>query len=257
MFCTILRQVAWPALFIFIIMAHMHLTQDHRVDSTLALRWERRSALEQQFHGVRLCAYTYITSITQILYLVSIGQRHVPLHLMVWQPWLLPVSYFAAKFCHSTSLVVSVEGHHQTCIPLQESLTAHWVVVTKSIPVFEGVLLLFHIFFCSGALAMTHLSCQIIPLLSVSPPRHIQAIDLLWIALTGSHWQMCPWHRHMLSIGPISWMWMRYIFGSQGMIWWWILHWASKSSTEQSSRNVIYLLALALHMLPASQLNGQ
>ena len=57
-----------------------------KFDSTLALPWERRSASEQQFHGVRLCAYTYIyiTPITQILYLVSIGQSHVPLHLMVW-----------------------------------------------------------------------------------------------------------------------------------------------------------------------------
>jgi hypothetical protein len=56
----------------------------------------------------------------------------------------------------------------------------------------------------------------------------------------------------MLSIGSISWMWMHYIFGLQGLIWWWILHSASKSSTEQSSRNVIYLLAPTIHMLPAS-----
>ncbi len=42
------------------------LTQDRWVDSTLVLPWERRSALEQQFHGVRLCAFTYITPI-QIL----------------------------------------------------------------------------------------------------------------------------------------------------------------------------------------------
>ncbi len=155
MFCTVLRQVAWPALFIFIIMACMHLTQDHQVDSTLALPWERRSASEQQFHGVGLCVYTSITPITQILYLVSIGQRHVPLHLMVWWPWLVPVSCFATRFCHCTSLVVSVEGHHQTCLPLQESLTARCVVVTKSMPVFEGMLLHFHIFYYSGALAMT------------------------------------------------------------------------------------------------------
>ncbi len=119
MFYTILKQVAWPTLFIFIIMARMHLTQDHWVDSTLALPWERRSASEQHFHGVRLCAYTYITPFMQILYLVSIGQHHVPLHLMVWWPWLLPLSCFAARFCHSTSLVVSVEGHHQTCLPLK------------------------------------------------------------------------------------------------------------------------------------------
>ncbi len=224
-----------------------------RVDSTLALPWKRRSASEQQFHGVRLCTYTYITPIMQILYLVSIGPHHVPLHLMVWRPWLLPVSWFATRFCHYTSLVISVEGHHQTCLPLQKSLTAHCVVVAKSMPVFEGMLLHFRIFYSSGELAMTHLSCRTIPFLSVSPPQHIQAIDLLCFALTGSHWQMCPCHRHMLSISPISWMWMRYIFGSQGVIWWWILHWASKSSTEQSSRNVIYLLALALHMMPASK----
>jgi hypothetical protein len=192
MFCTILTRVAWPALFIFIIMARMHLTQDHRVDSTLALPWERRSALEQQFHGVRLCAYTYITPITQILYLVSIRQCHVPLHLMVWWPWPVPVSCFAARFCHCTSLVVSVEGDHQTCLPLQESSTTRCVVMTKSMPVFEGVLLHFHIFYCSGALAMTHLSCRTIPPFSVNPPQHIQPIDLLCFALTGSHWQMYP-----------------------------------------------------------------
>ena len=64
------------------------------------------------------------------------------------------------------------------------------------------------------------------------------AIDLLCLALTGSHWQMCPCHRHMLSIGPISWMWMCSTFGSQGMIWWWILRSASshlqKSPQEMS-----------------------
>ncbi len=68
---------------------------------------------------------------------------------------------------------------------------------------------------------------------SVSPPWHIQAIDLLCFALTGSHWQMCPWHRCILSIGPISWMWMHYAFGSQGMIWWWML--CSASSNLQNS----------------------
>ncbi len=73
--------------------------------------------------------------------------------------------------------------------------------MTKSMPVFKGVLSHFHIFYCSGALAiMTHLSWCIIPPLSVNPPQHIQAIDLLCFALTGSHWQMCPWHRHMMSV---------------------------------------------------------
>ncbi len=130
---------------------------------------------------------------------------------------------FCRKICHCTRFVVSVEGHHQTCIPLQESLTARCIVMTKCMPVFEGVLLHLPLFYCSGALAMTHLSCCSIPLLSVSPQQHIQVIDLLCFALTGSHWKMCPWHRHMLSIGPIGWMWMGYTFGSQGMIWWWIL----------------------------------
>jgi hypothetical protein len=54
-------------------------------------------------------------------------------------------------------------------------------------PVFEGMLLQIPIVLFSGALAMIHLPCQIIPLLSVSPPQHIQSIDLLCFALTGSH----------------------------------------------------------------------
>ncbi len=217
-------------------------------DSTLALPWERRSALEQQVYGVKLCAYTIITPTMQILYLFSIGRRHVP--LQVWWPWLLTVSCFAARFW---SLVVSVEGHHQTCLPLQESLTAHCVAMTKCMPVFEGVLLHFNVFYCSGALAMTHLSCRIIPLKFVSLPWHIQAINLLCLALTGSHWQMCPLHRHMLSIGPISWMCMRYTLGSQGMIRWWILHWASKhlqNSPQQIS--FIFWHRLSTCCLPPS-----
>ncbi len=100
--------------------------------------------------------------------------------------------------------------------------------MTKCMPVFEGVLLHFNIFYCSGALAMTHLSCCIIPLKFVSLPWHIQAINLLCLALTGLHWQMFPWHKHMSSIGPISWMWMRYTLGSQGMVRWWILYSASR-----------------------------
>ncbi len=94
-------------------------------------------------YGVKPCVYTNITLIMQILYLISIGQRHVRLHLMVWWPWLLPVSCFAARFCHCTSLVVDVEGHHQTCLPLQESLTACCMVMTTCMPVFKGVLLHF------------------------------------------------------------------------------------------------------------------
>ncbi len=47
-----------------------------------------------------------------------------------------------------------------------------------------------------------------------------------WPTLLCLNWftlAMCPWHRHMLSIGPIRWMWMCCTFGSQGMFWWWIL----------------------------------
>jgi hypothetical protein len=43
-------------------MAYMHLTQDHRVDSTLALPWERRSALEQQISGVQAVCVAPISS---------------------------------------------------------------------------------------------------------------------------------------------------------------------------------------------------
>ncbi len=161
--------------------------------SSLILLWRclGRGGLLRNRHlmGYRLCAYTNITPTTQIFYVVSIGWRHVPLHLLVWWPQLLPVFCFAARPCHRTSLVVSVEGHRQTCLPLQESLTARCVVITICRPVFQGMLLQIPIFLFSGALAMIHLPCQIIPLLSVSLPQHIQAIDLLYFALTGSHWQ--------------------------------------------------------------------
>ncbi len=43
------------------------------------------------------------------------------------------------NFCHFKSLVGSIEGHHQTCLPLQESLTAQCVVMTICMPVFEGM----------------------------------------------------------------------------------------------------------------------
>ncbi len=118
--------------------------------------------------GYRLYAYTNIIPTMQTLYLISIGQGHVSLHLLVWWPRLLPVSCFATRLCHCTSLVVSVEGQHQTCLPLQESLTAHCIVMTICMPVFEGMLLQIPFFYFSGALAMIQLPCQIIPLLSVA-----------------------------------------------------------------------------------------
>ncbi len=95
------------------------------------------------------------------------------------------------------SLVFGVEGHHQTCLPLQESLTAKLCCLTKCEPVSEGLMLQILIFYCSGALAMIHLSCRTIPLLSVSQPRYIWA-DLLSLTLTGSHRQMCPCLRYIL-----------------------------------------------------------
>ena len=94
---------------------------------------------------------------------------------------------------------VCVKGHHQTCLPLQESLTASFVVMTKCKPVFDGLMLQFLIFYCSGALAMIHLSCRTIPLLSVSQPRYIWAIDLS-LTLIDSHRQMCPCLRYMFSM---------------------------------------------------------
>jgi hypothetical protein len=160
-------------------MAYMHLPQDHRVDSTLALPWERRPALEHQFLGCKLWRSTnIITPSTQIPYLVSIGWRHVPSYFGEVTMALVYSTCFVARFCHYMSLVFCVEGHHQTCLPLQESLTASCVVMTTCEPVVSGLLLQFLIFYRSGALAMIHLSCRTIPLLSVSQPRSICAIDL-------------------------------------------------------------------------------
>jgi hypothetical protein len=72
--------------------------------------------------------------------------------------------------------------------------------MTKCKPVFVGLMLQFLIFYCSGALAMIHLSCRTIPLHSMSQPRYIWAIDLLSLTLIGSHRQMCPCLMYMLSI---------------------------------------------------------
>jgi len=182
-------------------MAYMHLTQDHRVDSTLALPWERRSALKHQFLGCKLWRSTdIVTPSTQIPYLVSIGWRHVPSYFGEVTMALVYSPCFVARFCHYMSLVFCVEGHHQTCLPLQESLTAKFCCPTKCEPVSEGLMLQFLIFYCSGALAMIHLSCRTIPFLSVSQPGYIWATDLLSLTLTGSHQQMCPCLRYMLSM---------------------------------------------------------
>jgi len=54
-------------------------------------------------------------------------------------------------------------------------------------------------------------------------------------------------------------MWMHGIFGSQGMIWWWIHRLASShlQKSPQETRSVIYLLAPAIQILPASQVSDR
>ncbi len=71
-------------------------------------------------------------------------------------------------------------------------LDSNCVVMTKCKPVFYGLILQFLIFYRPGALATIYLSCHTIPLLSVSQPQYISAIDLLSLTLIGSHRQMCP-----------------------------------------------------------------
>ena len=74
--------------------------------------------------------------------------------------------------------------------------------MTKSKPVFEGLMLRFAISYllllrstCHDPSFMPHY-----PFLSVSQPRYIWATDLLSLTLTGSHRQMCPCLRYMLSM---------------------------------------------------------
>ncbi len=103
-------------------MAYMHLTQDHWVDSTLALPWEKRSALEHQFYGVQAvcvhhhhpyyakpvpCQYQSLLStigpfglVTMALVIILFCRKVLPLHklgIMCWgtppylptTPWIL------------------------------------------------------------------------------------------------------------------------------------------------------------------------
>ncbi len=104
-------------------------------DSTLALPWERRSASEQQFNGLQAeCVHQHHPYYAN----PSLGQYwttscSIALYGLVTMA--LASILLATKFCHCTSLVVSVEGYHQTWQPLQESLTACCSVMTKCMPV--------------------------------------------------------------------------------------------------------------------------
>ena len=62
MICSVQHWGEMPGPHFSLFMAYMHLTQDHRVDSTLALPWERRSALEQQISGVQAVCVAPISS---------------------------------------------------------------------------------------------------------------------------------------------------------------------------------------------------
>ncbi len=205
--------------------------------------------------GQAVCV-PYITPITQILYLVSIGQHHVPLHLMVWWPLLLPVSCIATRFCHCTSLIVSVEGHHQTCLLLKNPLPQvvwSWPKACLSLKACCCIFI--------SSIAQEHLPWPIFhvaPSLSFLWARHNTTKLLTYSVLPKLvHTDKCAhgigicWGL-VLSVGCKC-----AIFGSQDVIWWWIWHWASKSSTEQFSRNVIYLLAPAIHMVFASHVYDQ
>ncbi len=96
------------------------------------------------------------------------------------------IACFAAQFCHHKSLVFCVEGHHQTCLPLQESLTAHCVVTTKCMPVVEGMLLDFLI-----SIAQEHLPWPIFHV-TWSPSflwaRHDTSQPSQWPTLSCLNW---------------------------------------------------------------------
>ena len=221
-------------------MAYMHLTQDHWVDSTLVLPWERRSALEHQFLGCKLWRSTNIvTPATQILYLVSIGRRHVP-SIFWWGDHgsyqylvcrkVLPITrawYFVLRdttepACHSKNPWPHIMlSRPHACL----SSKACYCIFLSSIAQEHLPWPIFHVTWFPSILWAHHDTSSNWPTLSC----------LNWFTLA-----MCPWHRHMLSIGPISWMWTCSTFGSQGMIWWWILR-PTSSHLQKSPQEMSFI----------------
>ncbi len=129
---------------------------------------------------------------------------------------------FSSSNC--TSLVVSVEGHHQTAYHSKNP----WPHIVLSWPY---ACLSMRAYSCNflSSIAQEHLPWSIFHARLSHPSPFCEPATTHpshWPTLFCLNWftpTMCPWHRHMYSVGPISWMWMHYTFGSHGMFWWWIL----------------------------------
>ncbi len=91
----------------------MHLTQDQFWVwfYSMALPRERRWALEQWYYGghaVRVHQYChpyYANPVLGQYWMMSCSK-----HILVWWPWLLSVSCFAARFCHLHELGILCWG---------------------------------------------------------------------------------------------------------------------------------------------------
>ena len=135
-----------------------------------------------------------VTPSMQILYLVSIGWRHVPSYFGEVTMALVYSPCFVARFCHYMSLVFCVEGHHQTCLNttpriLDSKLCCHdqmqacrlWLAV--AIP----YLLLLRST-CHDPSFMPHYPSPFCEPTTI----HLCHRPVLSFTLTGSHRQMCP-----------------------------------------------------------------
>jgi hypothetical protein len=171
-------------------MAYMHQTQDHWVDSTLALPWERRSALEHKNFGVQAvrvvpiwspllrksCTWSvsddamfqaYFGEVTMALISILFAARCCQLHELGILCWGTPPNLPATPRILDRTLCC--HDHMHACLRRRAIVFSYLLLLRST---------------CHDPSFMSHDSppfCE--------PTMTHPAIDLLCLALTGSHWQ--------------------------------------------------------------------